>query len=528
MKLHKLNIFSGTAAAALLLSLSACTGEFDKWNLDPSNATEAQRQVDNQAVGSPFSTMELGVMAVGNNRGGSFQICDILPGGQFGGYFANIKSSYGVGALHFSHYVLPDGWVNEPFVYAYTDVMQNWNTIKKESEKEGSDKNSFALATIVKVFGMSRLTDMYGPVPYTQFGTGATYVSYDSQETIYNSFFKELDEAISVLVSYNESNRNAKLLADFDRVFGGDVARWLNFANTLRLRLALRVAYANEGLAKQEAQKSIDLGRFMVQKEDAAIIKFTTGKNPFYEVTVDWGDLHESASIDSYMNGYNDPRISKYFTPRDGGCFGVRLGLTNINQTAYMNTTSPANVGEYDGVNWMTAAEGYFLRAEAKLRWDMGAESVQDLYEQGIRISFNERGATGVEAYIADDYSTPADFVDHSGKGDDASALSNITIAWNEADNFETQLERIITQKWIAIFPDGQEAWSEFRRTGYPKLFPTMNDNSGLNLKNLQIRRLRFPTSEYENNTANVNAAVSLLGGADNAKTQLWWDKKKH
>lgn len=514
---------------AVVFGLTACTGDFNKWNLDPSNATEEQRQVDNQAVGSPFSTMEFGAMAVGNGRGGAFQIVDILPGGQWGGYFANLKPSYGIGSRHYSHYVLPDGWVNEPFVYAYTDVMQNWNTIKNESEKDGGDKNALAVATVVKVFAMSRLTDMYGPVPYSQFGSGSTYVAYDSQEDIYTSFFSELDDAIDRLQTYYDADASSALLANFDHVYSGNVARWLKFANTLRLRLALRIAYANETLAREEAQKSIAAtANFMSQKEDAAVISFTTGKNPYYEVTVDWQDLHEGASIDSYMNGYSDPRLPLYFTARGGGCYGARLGLTNINQSDYLNTTSPMNVGENDGVTWMTAAEGYFLRAEAKLRWNLGSESVQSLYESGIRMSFSERGASGTDAYISDNTSKPADFVDHSDNGDDCSALGTITIAWDDNASTEEKLERIITQKWIAIFPDGEEAWSEFRRTGYPKLFPTMNDFSGLSLKDLQIRRLRFPTSEYQNNAQNVNAAASLLGGEDNAKTRLWWDKKSH
>ena len=176
----------------------------------------------------------------------------------------------------------------------------------------------------------------------------------------------------------------------------------------------------------------------------------------------------------------------------------------------------------------MKAAEGYFLRAEAKLRWDLGSETAKSLYEQGITLSFDEAGVSGAASYISNSTSVPADFADKSGNGNDTSARGTVTIAWDDNDNFETKLEKIITQKWIAIYPDGEEAWSEFRRTNYPKLFPTMNDLSGLGLQSLQIRRLRFPTSEYETNNANVTAAATLLGGADNAKSKLWWDKKSH
>lgn len=532
MKSNKLiKISSGIATFILLFGLTDCTSEFNKWNTNPNEATEAQREVDNQSTGAPFAQMEHGVFCIGKDRGGSFQIIDILAGGQFGGYFANLKAGYNVGSTHYSQYVLPDGWVNEPFKNAYTEVMQPWYAIKKQCDKEGNT-SVLALATVVKVLGMSRLTDMYGPIPYSRYG-GTMKVAYDSQEDVYKKFFDELDSAIDVLQEYYDADKSALLLANYDYVYSGNVQHWLKFANTLRLRLAIRVSYVNEALAIAEATKSINgPAGFMTTKDDAA--KHTlndanfTYNNPYWEVTTSWQDLHMGASIDSYMNGYADPRIEAYFTVRGGGCHGVRLGLMDINQSSYLNVTSPANIGQNAPVYWMKAAEGYFLRAEAKLRWGIGSESAKSLYEQGITLSFDEAGASGAASYISDSSSVPADFVDKSGNGNDASALGTITIAWNENDDFETKLEKIITQKWIAIYPDGQEAWSEYRRTGYPKLYPTMNDLSGLSMQTLQIRRLRFPTSEYETNNANVTVAATLLGGADNSKTRLWWDKKSH
>jgi len=105
--------------------------------------------------------------------------------------------------------------------------------------------------------------------------------------------------------------------------------------------------------------------------------------------------------------------------------------------------------------------------------------------------------------------------------------LGKIAIKWNSGASEEEQLERIITQKWIAMFPNGTEAWSEFRRTGYPRLFPVRYNypSSGVDT-NKQIRRMVFPQSEYSNNGAAVQEAVKLLGGPDNGGTKLWWDKK--
>ena len=95
---------------------------------------------------------------------------------------------------------------------------------------------------------------------------------------------------------------------------------------------------------------------------------------------------------------------------------------------------------------------------------------------------------------------------------------------WQDDGN---ELERIITQKWIALFPNGMEAWAEFRRTGYPRLFPIVEPSQDPTIdKNVQIRRMVFPKLEYANNAGAVNAAVRLLGGSDNGGTKLWWDKK--
>ena len=182
----------------------------------------------------------------------------------------------------------------------------------------------------------------------------------------------------------------------------------------------------------------------------------------------------------------------------------------------------------------MTAAEGFFLRAEAALRgWNMGG-TARDFYEAGIRASFSENGVSGEDAYIANSALVPSRYVDRTNGGNAAAAPSTITIAWDDEADFETNLERIITQKWIAMYPDGCEGWAEFRRTGYPHLLPVVNnDSQGLIDTQIQVRRCPFPVQEYNTNEAAVQAAVQLLGGEavggglDNGGTRLWWDRKE-
>ena len=121
----------------------------------------------------------------------------------------------------------------------------------------------------------------------------------------------------------------------------------------------------------------------------------------------------------------------------------------------------------------------------------------------------------------------PADYVDPTDSGKNRAAMSTISPVYDESASTEENLERILVQKWIANYPNGWETWADIRRTGYPKHFPIVNN---LNTDGVTVdrgmRRLPFPQSEYNTNRANVEAAVSMLGGADNAATDLWWAKK--
>jgi hypothetical protein len=156
--------------------------------------------------------------------------------------------------------------------------------------------------------------------------------------------------------------------------------------------------------------------------------------------------------------------------------------------------------------------------------------TAQSLYETGIQTHFTNLGAGIAATYLADATSKPAAYVDPANNGNNVNAgttLSIITIKWNDADPLETKFEKILTQKWIAMYPDGQEAWTEFRRMRYPKVFPVvLNNSGGLITSSTQIRRLPFPQSEYQSNAAGVATGVTLLGGADNGGKALWWDKK--
>lgn len=523
-------LISGTLLAGGML-FSSCTDSFESMNIDPNGVTDEEMDRDNLRTGAFFTQMQRGVFIVGKDEGGTYQVCQMLTGDIFASYFANIKASYdNVGSHHHDHYAMADHWYNMPFNRAYTDVMQPWAEIVKHTEETSVDR---AMATVVKVFAMSRITDKYGPIPYSKFGTDIN-VAYDSQQEVYNQFFTELDNSIDVMQSYQESN-GKPYMEKYDFVYQGNVAKWLKMANTLRLRLAMRISYVDEAKARTEIQKALDApcGLMATSGDDAYLNQSSTFAftNPIYEVTRSFNDLRMSATMDCYLNGYNDPRLKSYFVAATstGEYHGVRNGLTS-GFTSYPDITSAANFNSDSNLPWMHAAEAWFLQAEAKLRFGLGSAEVKDLYEEGIRTSFASAGVTGADSYIQSTATPSTTWVDprNNQNINVGSMLSNLAIAWDNNANNNTKLERIMIQKWIALYPDGQEAWSEMRRTGYPGWIriSTYSYASGVS-NNEMISRIQFPSTEFSNNSANAQEAVQLLGGQDNAGTRLWWDVKR-
>ena len=165
-----------------------------------------------------------------------------------------------------------------------------------------------------------------------------------------------------------------------------------------------------------------------------------------------------------------------------------------------------------------------FCRAEGALAgWSNMGGSAKDLYEDGVKLSFEQWGAGSATAYLADNTSTEKNYVDPiSEYGGDVSAVSNITIKWDDSATDEQKMERLITQKWIAMFPNGQEGWCEIRRTGYPKVFPLAQSTD----YSIQVaNRIPFDIDEATNNKANYIKAVQLLKGNDDYATKMWWQR---
>jgi hypothetical protein len=272
----------------------------------------------------------------------------------------------------------------------------------------------------------------------------------------------------------------------------------------------------------------------------------------------DWNEFRMSASMESVLKGYTDPRLPVYFLPTEKSAVenrddpskpllyeGLRNGLTSTEQTLDINKP---NVNSHVGPRWsnpanyiggdanyhttpqnvMATAEAYFLRAEgALLGWNMNG-TAKELYEAGITNSFKQWGITDaaeIQAYINSDKTpiAPNDYLN-------SPPLTNLPVKFSSDPT--VQNAQIALQKWLALFPDGAEAWADYRRnpawhSSVLRLYPVAHsDNPDIPDPNTQrVRRIPFLESERLNNAAEVTKAEALLGGPDKVTTPLWWDK---
>ena len=516
-----------------IIALAGCTKKFDQYNTNPNEATNADLNNDFVGLGVFIPQMEENVVVADPQAGvAPYQTIQNLNADLFSGYMGT-PTAFNGGSSN-AQYNINGSWSNKAFDNPYSTIMADWLQVKIRAV---SRPDFYALANIIKVAGMHRVTDIFGPIPYSQFGAGGFEVGYDSQQAIYTSFFSELDSAITTLTGYVTNNPGLTPAQNYDLVYQGNYIEWIKFANSLKLRLAMHIVYADPTLAQQEAEAAVNnsYGLMTTNADNAFLTSSSTivVYNPLYTIDVGFGDIRCGAVLQSFLTGYNDPRSSNYMTTAPGfpGTYvGVRTGI-NLSAGTYRQM-SGINFQLNTPIQWMTAAEVYFLRAEGALRgWNMGG-SAQSFYQQGIATSFTQYSASGVAAYAANSTSTAAPYTDPYNSTNNIPAgnpnLSTITIQWDAAAGFETNLEQIITQKYIAMFPNGQEAWTEFRRTGYPKIWPVVENfsNGAINTQT-QIRRLPYPPNEYSNNNPFVTKAVStLLDGPDNGGTKLWWDQK--
>ncbi|MBW7890621.1 MAG: SusD/RagB family nutrient-binding outer membrane lipoprotein [Chitinophagaceae bacterium] len=514
-------------SAILLLSIfSSCTKNFEELNQNPNQISNEMLLQDNNLLGAPFSNIMFNLFG--------HQIEEDLCYDSWMGYM-NTPTDF-VGNVNNTTYYIR--W-NSYWGRIYGSVMAPTKRVIELAEQY--DKPLFAdWAILMRVLGVSKLTAIHGPVIYSNYGSTANSILYDKESDLYNTFFSQLDQVQTDFAA----NVGYTGFAKFDPSYKGNISKWLKVVNSLRLRLAMRLSKVAPDLAKAQGEKALNDPAGLIEVNDDNFWVALLGNiMPVAQICYQWDDTRMGAVIESFMAGFNDGRVAKMFEPTTG-----TLGpdpnhptfpYKGIRNGAFCGTTKPFMLqyskvsNDFNSVQKrraFTASEVAFLKAEAALRGWAGAGDAKENYENGVKLSFQDWGASGADAYLANSTGKPLNYVDPADARNSFTQPSTVTVAWNDADNNELKLEKILTQKYLNTFTNTLEAWVDFRRTGYPKIpHVAKNDSSpdwGVIPPDQWIKRMPFVNAERTGNTDAVADAVSKMGpGAkDDIATRLWWD----
>lgn len=359
--------------------------------------------------------------------------------------------------------------------------------------------NQLACIEVLSVYAWTVLVDTYGNVPYTQaldYTQGQP--AYDDAATIYTNLFARLNAAIGAM------KPAAAGLGSADLIYGGNIANWLKFANSLKLRMAITTADADTPRAKTQAEQAAQ-AVFATNTEEATF-KFASAPpntNPLWENLVQSGrkDFVGTSVFVDTLAYFNDPRLSSYFLPvgiGGGANAGKYVGGTYGNSNDYttasnpgaplLDPTLPAELESY--------AEVEFLLAEAAARGFNVGGTVTSHYNAAITASIQSWGGSTAAA---------------------ATYLAQPSVAYATAAGSSFR-EKIGNQEWIALYNQPVQSWNTWRRLDTPKLTPGVDAQSAIPL------RLPYPFDEQNINATNYTAAATAIGG-DKVTTKIFWDK---
>ncbi|WP_149274823.1 SusD/RagB family nutrient-binding outer membrane lipoprotein [Pareuzebyella sediminis] len=382
--------------------------------------------------------------------------------------------------------------------FSYRDVLKDLDEARTIIEASDDPtlttavrNNQLAVLSIMEVFTYHVLVDVFGDVPYTQaLDIDNVLPAYDDDAAIYNSIITRLDEAIASISASEEAFGAA------DLIYGGDMAKWSKFANSLKLRMAVRIASVDAGKAATMATQAIADGVFESNEDNAtfAYLEGAPNTNPVYVDLVLSGrqDFIPANTHVDILNDLEDPRRAVYY---DDNLEGDYVGGEYGQNAPYGDHTHLGDIfhqPDTPGV-LMDYAEVEFLLAEAAELGLAGSPSEAEThYNAAIEASFDYWGVEGVEAY-----------------------LTKPEVAYNTASS--SWQETIATQKWIALFNRGFEAWTTYRKYGFPAMNP-----APISMEDVP-RRYTYPVDEPSRNGASYQAAASAMGG-DLKSSRVFWD----
>jgi len=475
-----------------LVVSSGCKKQLDI-NQNPNFPTLAQ--------GNPSLVFPVAVLATTGKVGGDLEII----GGMWSQYFtqASLASQYAL----IDSYNMPSTsiYINQSYDILFSSGLKNYQYVIDQSQASG-DWIYYLMATVMKAYTTEVLVDLYDKIPYTDAlkGAGDLNPKFDEGDSIYQNLLSNIDTALSkdFMSSTNSVPGNQ------DLVFKGNLNNWIEFANTLKLKMYLRMVNANPSEAEAGITAMYNNGATFLD-QDAAVTNFTNAPgldNPFFEQNQrqlnTTTNIKASTTFVSWLEANHDSRIDYYFgstTPNS-----INQGdYTNNNptyQTAPIFAQSPT-----DPVEFISLPESYFLQAEADLRY-LGGLNTQSLYNQGVLAAFAQLGLDG------------SSFIAPGG-----------AYAFPVSGTMDQKLEAIIVQKWAscAYGCHGIEAFFEKNRTGYPVSSPVYSTDPSYIPGQLVIaknsvlpagmvpKRFVFP---YDETSRNTNSPAPVP-----STTKVWW-----
>ena len=481
---------------ALSLVLSSCEfGEgFEEMNIDPNKAS--QLDVSNKFASAILKTS--GGRYENWRASLIYQSTMIQHLSSTAGYWSGDK------------YFRSDQYANALWDRYYPDVIKEIEDIRAQLTSEGNSGSEMGMLRILRVFAFTRLTDIYGDIPYSEAGQG--YINgilkpkYDAQQDIYMDMLKELEAAVAQLGS-------STTMGAGDIMFQGDMAKWKAWGNSMMLRLAMRLTKADSATAKAWAEKAVAAGT-MTSNDHIAMVQHTDGpaginKNGHGEVWQADGNARMSKTFMDWMS--DDPRLTVLAQRTSDGSTAVAdlIGMPNGSDGNSVpdNSIYASLNDDLKGVDvpmvFHSYAEVRLLKAEMAFRgWSVPGDA-KTHYEAGVKAAMQ---------MLSQLYTN-------------AAAISDAEVAtYLAAKPYDAARgwEMISEQYWAATLLNEYESFNNWRRTGYPTLTPVNYDG---NVTGGTIpRRLIYPVSEQATNGDNYGAAVARQG-ADNFTTRMWWDK---
>ena len=411
-------------------------------------------------------------------------------------------------------YLIRDSYVSGAWNYLARWAADADHMVRLAREQDDPDMEAVGLT--MRALNMANLTDIWGSVPLFDAFRGSGYgteqdvtPAFDTQEEVYRQLLDDLARANRL---YSSSATTDSFVAGVDLLYGGDWSRWRKFTNSLRLRLLMRLSNRDDVMHVSDSIAMIvnNPGEHPVfsSNDDGAVLRYTgiePNVNRFGSTTLA-NFTSNARRMGSYfialMDAVDDPRLGIYAVQQNNQWKGLVSGYpsdeTNATNCAYLNK---AVLGDYTSpYAFMKYDEVLFILSEAACRGWIGG-SAEDYYRQAVLAS--------IEWWDGVNPST----VYHVSEAQKTQYLLKVP--------YNGSLQRIIEQKYIALFWVGYQSWCDYRRTGYPRL-PigpgTSNDHE-------LPTRLVYPITLISTNNDNYKAAVARQG-ADDMHTVLWWSLK--